>query len=583
MSTDKATKTNGDLSEKQVARFVNSHFVDTNFSDYFTTDGYTKLKASLGRTAKGQPKVYTAPFARSGDTEIPMEDVLSDWRQILVSVADKWPSLLEFEDDLAKKVGPLSVEKPVRERFADIAHYYLDILHPGAPIDQSAIKAVIAEFAGLRGLHPRSLRQTWLNMKKSTSAGSPTMGKRRDYGSDQVKSTLHLIDWRHGPDIGVKYAKPIEGPNHDNFWLCAVVGWRGQEGGPTPDDVKQRVIWMFPVAVNIHELSVYQPLIEAAQKLDLVPAWVSMESVDRHITNLFDTKGANDLVVCTDFSKFDQHFNANMQDAARAILTAILRDGKTSRYWLNEVFPVKYAIPLAWEIPDEPFEDGMVTLFRGFHGMASGSGGTNCDETLAHRALQYEAAIRRGQRLNPHSMCLGDDGILSYPGITVSDVAEVYESHGQECNISKQYASTQDCVYLRRWHHTNYREDGVCVGVYSTCRALGRLRYLERYMDPEFWNDKMVALRQISIIENCKYHPLFEEFVEFCMKRDKYRLGIDIPGFLDHIEDHAKEAIDHMPGFLGFVKTMQMRLNRANASDLGISNWRVVKYLKSKA
>ena len=291
---------------------------------------------------------------------------------------------------------------------------------------------------------------------------------------------------------------------------CAILGWRGQEGGPTDEDVKQRVVWMFPFGVNIRELQVYQPGIELAQQHNLVPAWIGMEAVDLAITKLFDTKGVNDLIICTDFSKFDQHFNADMQEGARSILSSLLNTSSDSRDWLTNVFPVKYHIPLAYDY-------GCVRY--GKHGMGSGSGGTNFDETVTHRALQYEAAQAAGALLNPNSQCLGDDGILSYPGINVEDVTRVYSSHGQEMNIDKQYASAQDCTYLRRWHHKDYRQEGVCVGVYSTFRALGRLMYQERYYDPEVWSREMVALRQLSIIENVKFHPKCGEFADFCMER----------------------------------------------------------------
>jgi hypothetical protein len=296
-----------------------------------------------------------------------------------------------------------------------------------------------------------------------------------------------------------------------------------------------------------------------------------MEAVDREITELFDSKGEDDLVICTDFSKFDQHFNKDMQDGAHYLLQHILMNYPDAKEWLRDIFPIKYQIPLAVSTYGHE-----INMTRGYHGMASGSGGTNADETLVHRALQHEAAILNGTELNPHSQCLGDDGILTYPGITVDQVVAAYESHGQECNKTKQYASIQDCVYLRRWHHKDYRINGVCAGVYSTARALGRLRYLERFMDPEYWSPEMVALRQISIIENCKWHPLFHEFIEFCMARDKYRLGIDIPGFLDNIRRIAEESIDHMPDFLGYTKTLQ------GEGPAGIANWEVVKYLKSK-
>jgi len=348
-----------------------------------------------------------------------------------------------------------------------------------------------------------------------------------------------------------------------------VLGWRGQEGGPSDDDVKQRVVWMFPFAVNIRELQLYQPLIESAQRFNLVPAWVSMEAVDQSVTRLFDTKSPRDLIVCTDFTKFDQHFNHHMQDCAYKILCSILTQSGESTNWLKDVFPIKYNIPLA-------FEWGKMRF--GNHGMGSGSGGTNADETLTHRALQYEAAQVSRQILNPNSMCLGDDGILSYPGITPEDVTLSYSSHGQDMNVDKQSYSEHECTYLRRWHHTDYREGGICVGVYSTCRALGRLAEQERYYDPEIWSKELVALRQLSILENVKYHPLKTEFVDYCMKGDKYRLGLDIPGFFNDLPKIVERAIEYMPDFLGYTKSMQRSLHDVSC---GINNWWVVNYLKS--
>lgn len=541
--------------------FINNHFCDQNYRSCFTRDGYKSLRTYLGNVSKGNPKIYTAPFAKGRD----IQKVLDEWiNGSLVSIRDQWPSLWEFEIDLASKVGPLSIQKPLRERMDDIRHYYEDILLPSKEIHPMAMTQSVADYVSACGLRLRSQKLTVNKMKKSTNSGSPYFTKRRNVVDSTVPCEGWLYDWRHGPDVHIKL------PEFDGD-CAAVIGWRGQEGGPSEEDVKQRVVWMFPFSVNVQELQVYQPLIESFQKLNLVPAWVSMDAVDREITKLFDTKSSEDLVVCTDFSRFDQHFNPHMQECAKAIIGNLLTKDSQSEMWLKEVFPIKYGIPLAWETTNE--ED--VTYFNGWHGMASGSGGTNVDETLVHHTLQNEAAMLADQPLNPHSMCLGDDGILTYPGITVDEVVKAYESHGQECNKSKQYAATQDCVYLRRWHHADYRPNGECAGVYSTCRAIGRLRYLERFMDPEYWSPEMVALRQLSIIENCNHHPLFEQFVQFCMKRDKYRLGIDIPGFLDNITQLSKEAIDHMPDFLGYTKTLQ------GEGPSSIADWRVVKYLKS--
>lgn len=82
--------------------------------------------------------------------------------------------------------------------------------------------------------------------------------------------------------------------------------------------------------------------------------------------------------------------------------------------------------------------------------MGSGSSGTNGDETLGHKYLQHDAARRAGAKLNKHSQCLGDDGILSYPGITVDHVVKIYTSYGLEMNPDKQYAAQDNTIYLRR-------------------------------------------------------------------------------------------------------------------------------------
>jgi hypothetical protein len=441
----------------------------------------------------------------------------------------------------------------------DIDSYYESILLDSKPLSKDALTAALKEWSQVRSLRMRSERRTVEVMKKSTNSGSPYFLKRRSV----IDRTIPVDVWQEGIET-------FQWLNGKLWNACAVLGWRGQEGGPGLDDVKQRVVWMFPFAVNIAELQVYQPLIEAFQRFNLVPAWVSMESVDVEITKLFDTKGKSDLVIGTDFTKFDQHFNKDCQDAARWLLEELFTHDRSMNDWLRRVFPIKYGIPLAYNWDK---------IRKGPHGMASGSGGTNADETLVHRALQHEAAILKDETLNPHSQCLGDDGILSFPGCSVDDVMRTYTSHGLEMNEEKQYASKHDCVYLRRWHHTDYRVGGVCVGVYPTMRALGRLAEQERYYDPNIWSREMVALRQLSIIENVKWHPLREKFVDYCMKGDKYRLGLDIPGFFDNIARIAQRAIELMPDFLGYTKSLQSEGRRLR--DTGIANWWIVQYLKS--
>lgn len=541
---------------------TNSKFNDASNHSGASTPVLTKyfklpnpgLRAYFQHVEQGNDEEYRTTFYRDKS----LGEILLAWSKILEPGIREWPSLVNFENDLRGKVGPMSVMLPLSQRIGDIESYYESVLLDSTPIDDRAISATIDWFKQLKGLRLRSVNRTIDLMKKSTNSGQPFFTKRRLVTNKTIPFTLEGSETRY--------------PGGNSYANAAILGWRGQEGGPSKEDVKQRVVWMFPYAINIAELQLYQPLIESCQKFNLVPAWVSMDAVDQEITKLFDTKSRDDLVVCTDFSKFDQHFNKDMQQCASDILAQLLTTSNETSHWLKEVFPVKYNIPL---IASES------TMFTGPHGMGSGSGGTNADETLTHRALQYEAAILAGKTLNPHSMCLGDDGILSYPGITVDDVVSAYSAHGQEMNTDKQYASKHDCVYLRRWHHDAYRVNGICVGVYSTYRALGRLAEQERYYDPEVWSKEMVALRQLSILENVKYHPLKEKFVQFCMKGDKYRLGLDIPGFLSSIDSWAEKATAHMPDFLGYTKSMQSDPDCKSKNNSGISEWWIVQYLKS--
>lgn len=540
---------------------------ESKFGKYFNLPN-PGLRSYFDIVRKGQPEEYRTTFAKGSS----LKTVLDDWSEHLESISNKWPTLVDYENDLKAKVGPMSIMLPLSERMEDIDHYYDDIHLSSTPVSDKAIAAVLREFTKIRGISLRSQSNTIKEMKKSTNSGSPYFTRRKTvvHKTAFCRTTIDSVD---ASDITqhLRLSSPNSYDAGSEWKAAAVLGWRGQEGGPEIDDVKQRVVWMFPFAVNILELQFYQPLIESCQKFNLVPAWVSNEAVDLRITRMFDTKSDDDVVICTDFSKFDQHFNADLQNCAESIISALLDTKTASKEWLSQVFPIKYCIPLAYDY-------GKVRIGR--HGMGSGSGGTNADETLVHRALQYEAAQSVNSQLNPNSQCLGDDGVLTYPGITVKDVMRSYTAHGQEMNESKQYVSKQDCIYLRRWHHTNYRVNGICVGVYSTYRALGRLMEQERYFDPEWWSKEAVAIRQLSIIENVKWHPLREQFLEFCMKRDKYRLGLDIPGFLDNVDSIAKELNDHIPGFLSYSQSFDFDTNQKRGK--GLQDWWVVQALKSK-
>nr|QBJ04630.1 MAG: RNA-dependent RNA polymerase [Tasmanian devil-associated picobirnavirus 6] len=542
------------------------------FIDLKNEQTNARFRSYSNVTKNGQSKDYRTPFYRqtlgtinqeTGKLESPpRQKVLDSWIPQLKALSQEFPGLWEYEMEMASKVGPLSIQAPLEKRLDSVHEYWKAITLPSKPISKAALSAVIKEWQGISGLTLRSQMKTVDKMKLSTASGTPYLGKRRDTLDRTVPCQNYIGEF---PNVDLCIGKSIS--DSKNWNTAALLGWSGREGGPLAEDVKQRVIFMFPFCVNIQELQCYQPLIESAQKLNLVPAWNSMDAVDQRMTDLFDTKGKQELLICTDFTKFDQHFNRDMANAVQYLLTALLQNNAESRDWIKNVFPIKYYIPL---ICGDVF-------YYGRHGMGSGSGGTNADETLGHRALQYEAAQEIRSKLNPNSMCLGDDGVISFPGISVDLVTEVYSRHGQVMNPDKQEASDHQAVFLRRWYDSNYRINGICRGVYATTRAIGRLCGQERFYDDEIWGPKAVVIRYLSVIENCKYHPLFHKFVDWCIKGDKYRLGIDIPGFYASIGREANKLIDEIPDFLGYVRSQQA----SGSKTAGIENWEVVKYIRN--
>lgn len=512
------------------------NIVKYNLSDYFELPN-SGLINYFNRVKTGQSEDYRTPFWNGA----PRQDVLNKWLEELESL-DKQrkvvPGLLDYEKEMASKVGPLSVMKPLSERMEDIKHYYELVKVKSKPIEDQAIKRFISKILDVK-VTLLNFDETVNQMRLSTNSGAPFFHKRRTV-VDKTRTIL-------------------------NNEYPAVIGWRGQEGGPEVEDVKQRVVWMFDFSDNIKEMMAYNPLIKGWQAHNINSAYISIRAVEEKLTKLFDTKG-DDYVVVTDFSKFDQHFNRDLQNAAYECIARMLVSGEK---WLRDVFPIKYNIPLAIT----PFE-----MCVGSHGMGSGSGGTNFDECCAHSCMQEEAALLHNQVLNPYSNAYGDDGYLSYPGIDVDDIIDAYTSHGQEMNVDKQFVSKNSAIYLRRYFHTSYRDrQGIMLGIYSTTRALGRLMGQERYWNhDEVGYAEYLTLRAWSILENCNHHPYFDEFVEFVIKGDQFKLGLAIPGFMERFEKTFDKLRELDPDVLGYTKTLQ-------SGQTGVKDWRIYKLLKSKS
>lgn len=516
---------------------------------YFLPEAdWDRLRSILGRNEHGSDQIVRTPFWHSGAPG----PILRDWDKVLVKHLDQLPGdLYTVEQHNREKVGPMSITKPFsdKEKREGIEAYWTNVEGYSTGVSNEALERTFNDFKPIRGLRPLSYRNTVADMRLNTFSGTDMATTR----ADVVEQTL---------------AEIAEG----NFQAAAVLLHRGQEGGPEPDDIKDRPVMGYSFKDNIQELCVYKPLIKAVQTVipHLVPGWVSNELVDVQVTKLFDTGSSRDPVIGTDFEHFDTHFNLGLQKTGQSILRYIFTPSPFMDDWFDRVFWYAFNRPLICT------EDVMYANDdSGWNrGMGSGSGATQGLETPTHRAMHHQYAVDQHTEINVYSQDLGDDSLVKGDDLSLDGIMSTCKRLGQKMNPDKQEVSTDHCIYLRRYHDVDYRVNGVMVGIYPTFRALGRLLFQERFHDPSWWGPEMVTLRALSIIENCEWHPLFEEFVDFALKGDKYRLGLDIPGFFDNIEGVLKKAQSREPYFLGYNKTEQ--------STKPLRDWRVVKYLLSK-
>lgn len=531
---------------------MNKYVDHLQMEGYIASTSIPNVRRYIGVTLKGKRYDYRTPLFANLTREQVMDLTIN--RLFDKKFVDEYPWLAKYEQDMLAKVGPLSIQKPWKERVADLENYYEDPKIKSRKFTKRDLLDTCKFFKARRNIRPRSWENTWFSMKKSTNSGTPFVTARRDVGNWTVQYMIANIGQEGWPGkLGI-------------FLNAAFAGWRGQEGGPKPKDVKQRIVLWFPLSVNILELSFYQPLIEYVQKMDIIPAYISVDRVDAEITKLFDSKPKDDLVICTDFTRFDQHFNESMQSAAKYVIEQMIVNSEYSDMWLTNVFPYKFNIPII--TPNK--------VYKGPHGMGSGSGGTNFDECIAHKALQFHAANSAHQLLNPHSMAYGDDGILTFPGISPDFIEKTYKKFGQDVNQSKFHVSRETAIVMRRIYHIQYRREGTMRGVYSVLRAMNHMISQERFYDPRKWSKEMITLKWLSVIENCKWHPLFHKFIDLVLQGDKYKLGLLIPGFYDHINRYVDLAKRNFGQFFSYNQDVQ-------DVSAGIHNWACVKYILSLA
>lgn len=440
----------------------------------------TKLSLFLSRLVEGNmedPGLVSAIAERRGPARI-----LEDFEVVFESAKSVLnDNLLEIELNQKSKYGSRSTAQP----WVDIKERTL------ATFDKRTIstlpKALSVPAEKSHRLRPYSLQKVIDLVKNQTNSG--------------------LKDMVPKGDIKDKYLNESFLQEEVSLDLPAVPFVRTQEL------LKTRVVWGFPIAQVIYEGTVFYPLLEYSKKINWLKALVSPEEVDEFVTN--QVKQCNSdkgILLSIDFSNYDTSVKTELQGLAFHYFRSLFQRNLDSRFDLIEDRFSRIALVTP---------DGIV---QGEHGIPSGSAFTN----IVGSTVQATIAIDSGLIDEDKFQVLGDDGIYCLPSEEgASQLIEAFEVCGLDVNNDKSYRSSEYCVFLQKLYDIYYIERGVKGGIYPVWRALNRIVHPERFVNfGQFGlqGKDYFSIRTLSILENCKYHPMFEELVKFVLSLDKYNL-----------------------------------------------------------
>nr|UAW00334.1 MAG: RNA-dependent RNA polymerase [Porcine picobirnavirus] len=331
---------------------------------------------------------------------------------------------------------------------------------------------------------------------------------------DVIESNSGWPDFtrRSKPDVRAAAIKAAE----DGSWKTypAIILFRNYNN-------KTRPVWMYPLAVNLVEGSFFQPLYAAlsgskthknshrSRYLTFFSPWRGFEDCRNAVTSYY---GWNYFLSASDFTATDEHFRWETTQEVFDVIKHLFQ----RKYWdgLYESLHYMHHIPLIIG-PDE--------METGAHGVSSGSNWTNFIETIFDLILsEYVGIITKGNTKGLYG--IGDD--IAWYSCTYDEklpetLEKIGKGVGQVINSSKTTNEMYKVKSLQRLFQKGYvlgNSLRSVRAVYSTIRALKSSIYPERFHDPRKWSADMFCARQFMILENCKDHPLFEDFVKFICK-----------------------------------------------------------------
>lgn len=464
-----------------------------------TQDVESRLSLLLSRTIRGSEDAILTPIAK----EFGPDFLLNEFNKIYETNSYKLNDVLKHQEMLNRdKFGPRSVAIPWKDRKESLK---MSFDHHDMVLDK------LGRYGSQR-LRPLSLIEANKLLKNSTNSGMPFYAKKGTV-KQRVLDDFDNVLLRRDP---------------------CILFTRTQESKKT------RNVWGFPIADTLNEMRYYSPLLKYQRELKYRAALRGPDQVAADLTQLIIK--ARDLkrkIYSIDFSAFDTSVNPKLQANAFN--------------YIKSLFQSSFSNDLDY-IAERFCSIGIITpdgVLNGRHGVPSGSTFTNEVDSIVQMQVSTSLPFINIDDIQVQ----GDDGVYLISEENLEKLNLKFRESGlnvapigDKSRFEEDYA-----LYLQNIYHIDYMKDGLIGGIYPIYRALNRILYQERWSDFEdhdLTGKDYYSIRTICIVENCKYHPLFQNLVEFILKYDKYSLEFSDQGIRNYVQmiesaSGAGEAIRH--------------------------------------
>lgn len=452
------------------------------------------IVSNLNDIIKGSDNKYITPLGKTYDPII----VLFEWEKIYKANAHKLNApLLEIEKEQRSSFGPRSIQKPWIERKPGlIASYHSQISNFDPPFyDFNDGKGSIA---------PISVSETLLKIRKNTNAGMPTLKKKGEV-IDHLLANFDELREREDP--------------------CMLFTRTAENG-------KTRNVWGYPFADIFYEMMFFVPFLEIMRDKYWQASVISPVLVDNRITEMIKTAlRTNRMLYSVDFDGFDA--SVSWQTIVKAFEYVKSHFDPIFSSMIDKICKRFYTISIITP----------TGILRGNHGVPSGS----CFTNLVDSIVQAATALTNDFIKEYEMMINGDDGVYILSKENIPTFENTWKTARLNLGTKKVNIAAEWCTYCQRFYHIDYIKDDFIGGIYPTYRAINRLVWLEKFTILKKKGQKngissrdYFGMRTLAILEQCKYHPLFEELVRFVLEREKFALDITEGGLVAYAESLRK-------------------------------------------